>query len=72
MGYIAGQIADRCSEIVVLDNEDAGVALAREVLKSFNNVRVVKGDAKKLALPDDEFDTVLMTDVGERAPVPWR
>jgi 2-polyprenyl-3-methyl-5-hydroxy-6-metoxy-1,4-benzoquinol methylase len=71
-GYIAGQIAPLCRKVVVVDNEDAGVALAQEILRSFENVQVIKDDAYDLSFRDEEFDTVLMTDVIEHLDRPER
>jgi SAM-dependent methyltransferase len=71
-GYLSGQLAMRCTEVVALEYEPSGVALASQMLADRSNVTVRQGDAYNVPFDNRTFDAVIMADVIEHLDNPDR
>jgi SAM-dependent methyltransferase len=69
-GYLSGRLGEICREVVGLEYEPSGVALARTMLEGRANVSVQQGDSYALPFPDASFDGVVMADVIEHLEDP--
>src|SRR5262245_26036215 len=69
-GCLAGRLSTRCREVVALEYEPAGVALATQMLRDHANVTVREGSAYRIPFADSAFDGVLMADVIEHLEDP--
>jgi SAM-dependent methyltransferase len=64
-GYLAGRLSERCREVVALEYEPSGVALARRMLASRRNVSVLEGNVYAMPCGAVDFDGLVMADVIE-------
>ncbi|MFT7221309.1 MAG: SAM-dependent methyltransferase [Candidatus Azotimanducaceae bacterium] len=64
-GYLSAQLAKRCEQVIALEYESAGAALAKSMLSGSSNVAVLRGDTFQLPLADACLDQVVMADVIE-------
>lgn len=64
-GYLAGRLAARCREVVALEYEPSGAALAHKMLADLPNVSVIEGSAYAIPFEQAAFDALLMADVIE-------
>ncbi|MDQ0463120.1 SAM-dependent methyltransferase [Caulobacter ginsengisoli] len=71
-GYLSGRLAEQCREVVGLEYEPSGVALAQSMLQGRGNVSVRQGDSYALPFEDASFDGVVMADVIEHLDDPDR
>lgn len=71
-GYLSGRLAEICREVVGLEYEPSGVALANEMLSGRPNVSVRQGDTYALPFENAAFDAVVMADVIEHLDDPDR
>lgn len=71
-GYLSGQLAERCAEVMGLEYEPDGVDLAGRMLAGRPNVSVRQGDAYNIPFESGGFDGVVMADVIEHLHEPGR
>jgi 2-polyprenyl-3-methyl-5-hydroxy-6-metoxy-1,4-benzoquinol methylase len=69
-GYLSGRLAETCAEVVALEYEPSGVALASKMLADRPNVTVRQGSTYELPFEDRSFDAVVMADVIEHLDTP--
>jgi ArsR family transcriptional regulator len=71
-GSVASILAGRAQSWTCVDRSEQVVAAARERLAHLKNVRLVVGDAQKLAAPAASFDTALLLHVLTQVEAPAR
>ena len=69
-GYLSSELALRCSQVVAMEYEPAGAQLAAKMLAEFDNVAVLRGDARGLPFESNTLDQVVMADVIEHLEEP--
>jgi SAM-dependent methyltransferase len=69
-GYLTGRLSEKCSEVVGIEYEQAGVELAQRMLQGRANVTLLKGSSYDLPFPPETFDGVVMADVIEHLDNP--